>query len=282
MPRQKPLLPVEAPATERPALRPLPTTLRLASWNVNGIRAVLKKGFPEALDQLDADLVCLQETKARPEQVPHEALHARGYAHQWNPADRPGYSGTATLARVVHEEGRTAFDAPVLSGEGRIVETQLGDITLFNVYFPNGKRDAVRLRYKMDFYEAFLALCEQTRMAGRPVIFCGDVNTAHKEIDLARPKENRKVSGFLPEECAWLDRVTELGYIDTFRHFHPDTADAYTWWDQLTRARDRNVGWRIDSFFASPELRDRLVGARIHADILGSDHCPVTLEVRMP
>ncbi len=270
----------DAPAAPTPDLRPAPELLRLASWNVNGIRAALKKGFDATLDALDVDVLCLQEAKARPEQVPPDAWVSRGYASQWNPADRPGYSGTTTLTRIVHTPGRGRFDAAILNGEGRIVETRIGDVSLFNVYFPNGKRDATRLQYKMGFYDAFLALIEDERRRGRGVVFCGDVNTAHRDIDLAHPKENRKISGFLPEECAWIDRVVALGYIDTFRQIHPDERDAYSWWDQLTRARDRNVGWRIDYFFVSPELKDRVADARIHQEILGSDHCPVSLTLR--
>lgn len=276
---QTPLIPIDESPPVR--FRAMPSVVRIVSWNVNGIRAAYRKGFADVLQRLDADVLCLQETKARPDQLSETERAPADYAGFWNPAERPGYSGTAIFTRIPLRSIQTEFQSPALNGEGRIVAAEFADITLFCVYFPNGKRDAGRLQYKLDFYEAFLDLAEAERARGRGVIFCGDVNTAHTELDLARPKENAGVSGFLPEERAWIDRVVGLGYIDTFRTLHPDARDAYTWWDQLTRARDRNVGWRIDYVFVSPDLRDRIVAAEILPDVYGSDHCPVSLDVRL-
>ncbi|HSN77402.1 MAG TPA: exodeoxyribonuclease III [Anaerolineae bacterium] len=226
----------------------------------------------------DADIVCLQETRAEAQQLPDDLRSPAGYHAIWNPSrSKKGYSGTAILTREMplHVElglGVEAFDA-----EGRTIIAEYPNFILLNSYFPNGGRDHARVPFKLAFYDAFLDTCEKLRAAGKQVLFCGDVNTAHREIDLARPKENQTVTGFLPEERAWIDQVAAAGYADTFRHFYPDLREQYTWWHQVTFARQRNVGWRIDYFFSVAELLPRLVDAFILPDVMGSDHCPVGL-----
>ena len=252
--------------------------MRLFSWNVNGIRAVAKKGFTDWLSQEQPDILCLQETKAREEQVPDELLNDNGYFNYWHSAERAGYSGVATYSKseplyVQKGLGIERFDA-----EGRVLITEHEDFLLYNIYFPNGQKDQDRLDYKMDFYAELLDILNEQVASGINVIICGDWNTAHKEIDLANPKANANYSGFLPEERAWLDRYMANGYVDTFRLFHPDP-DRYTWWTYRYGARARNVGWRIDYFFANEGFVDRIVDAGIHPDVMGSDHCPVSLEI---
>lgn len=254
-------------------------TIKLISWNVNGIRAAAKKGFRDWFDATGADIICLQETKASPEQLSAELTNIDGFsAHFSSSVVKKGYSGVVTYTKlkpknVTHGMGVARFD-----NEGRIVATEFDDFTLFNVYFPNGKQSKERLAYKLDFYEAFQTHIVALRNAGKSVIICGDVNTAHKEIDLARPKENIKVSGFLPEECAWIDRFLAAGFVDTFRKFNSEPGH-YTWWDTMTRARERNVGWRIDYFYVSEDIASRVKGASISPDVMGSDHCPIGLEL---
>lgn len=252
---------------------------RILSWNVNGVRAVHKKGFLEWLLKEKPDLMCLQETKAMQTQLAPELVSPPGYTSYWNSAERPGYSGVATYSKIEPLSVKKGLGVAAFDGEGRVLQTEFKEFTLFNIYFPNGKMNAERLRFKMDFYDAALKLFVKLRKAGKKIVVCGDVNTAHKEIDLARPKENRKVSGFLPEECEWMDRWVAAGFIDTFRVFHQEP-EQYTWWDMLTRARDRNVGWRIDYFFISEELRPNLTQAFIMPEVMGSDHCPVGITLK--
>ena len=250
--------------------------LTLVSWNVNGARAVHKNGFMQWLDAADADIVCLQEVRAEPHQIPAELREPAGYHAIWNPArSKKGYSGTAILTRTLPRSVELGLGLEEFDCEGRTIIAEYDDFVLLNSYFPNGSRDHSRVPYKLAFYDAFLAKCDALRAAGKPVIFCGDVNTAHREIDLARPKQNVGVTGFLPEERAWLDKVTAAGYVDTFRHLYPDLAEQYTWWHQVSAARQRNVGWRIDYFFVSPDLLPRVVETFIWMDVMGSDHCPV-------
>jgi len=253
-------------------------TLTLLSWNVNGARAVHKNGFMDWLAAANADIVCLQETRAEEHQLPDELRQPAGYRAIWNPSRaRKGYSGTAILTREAPLSVELGLGVEEFDGEGRTIIAEYPTFTLLNSYFPNGGRDHGRVPYKLAFYDAFLAKCEALRAAGKPVLFCGDVNTAHREIDLARPKENQTVTGFLPEERAWIDQVVAMGYVDTFRCFYPDLREQYTWWHQVTFARARNVGWRIDYFFAAAELLPRLVDAFILPGVMGSDHCPVGL-----
>ena len=253
--------------------------MRFVSWNVNGYRAAWKKGWLEWLKSADVDVVGLQETKAWPEQLSEEQLAPLGYHSAFAQAEKKGYSGVATFSREQPESVQIGFGEPEFDSEGRVVITEHHGILFANIYFPNGKRDKTRLDYKMAFYDKTFAYFKALRDAGRKVIVCGDYNTAHKEIDIARPKENEKVSGFLPMEREWIDRWIAAGFVDSFRLFHPDEPERYTWWDMFTRARDRNVGWRIDYHFVSDTLVDAVTDAWIAADVMGSDHCPLGVEV---
>jgi exodeoxyribonuclease-3 len=253
---------------------------KLLCWNVNGIRAVRGKGFFDWLYQESPDILCLQETKAQPDQLDTELKEPKGYQTYWAYPERKGYSGTAVFTREEPRDVRYDFGDTGLDIEGRVIIADYPAFTLFNVYFPNGKSGAERLKYKMDFYEVFLKYADSLKDAGRKLVICGDVNTAHKEIDLARPKENSKVSGFLPEERAWIDGFIAHGYVDTFRHYHREP-DQYTWWDLKSGARARNVGWRIDYFFISANLLPALTGAFIQPEVMGSDHCPIGIALKV-
>lgn len=255
--------------------------MRMVSWNINGIRSVAGKGFADWLAQESADLICLQETRALPEQVPAGLLHPEGYEGYWNPAEKKGYSGVAIYTKHKPLEVRYGMGIPEFDQEGRLLELDFGNWVLINGYYPNGGASDERLDYKMRFYDAFLKHIQALRAAGKSVIFCGDLNTCHKEIDIARPKENQKVSGFLPMERAWMDQVVQAGWIDSFRQFHPETAHRYSWWSNRGGARERNVGWRIDYFFVSNDLRESMQAAEIHDQTFGSDHCPISLEIKL-
>ncbi len=252
--------------------------MKLISWNVNGIRAVLKKDFEEQVLAMDPDILCLQETKARPEQV-ELPLTFGGYQTYWNCADKPGYSSTAIFTKVAPIEVTYDMGIDEHDREGRVITAEFEDYFLVTVYTPNAQNELKRLDYRQRWDRDFLAYIG-TLEKRKPVIFCGDLNVAHTEIDLARPKDNRKSAGFSDEERGGFDRIVEAGYLDTFRHFYPDTTEAYSWWSYRGGARARNVGWRIDYFCASERLKDRLVSAKIHADQLGSDHCPVELVIK--
>jgi exodeoxyribonuclease III len=253
----------------------------LVSWNVNGIRAAWKKGFTDWLASANPTVLGLQETKIQGDQLTPEMTELDGYNSYWShPTTKKGYSGVAIYSQHTPDAVSEGIGVDAFDQEGRVLRADYADFTFFTIYFPNGQRDDERLQYKLGFYDAFLEMTDKLVDEGRHVVFCGDVNTAHKPIDLARPKENETVSGFLPIERAWLDKVVERGYIDTFRELHPDAVDRYSWWNMRTRARERNVGWRIDYFFISPGLRKHLVGADIHDDVLGSDHCPVSIQLQ--
>lgn len=252
--------------------------MKLVSWNVNGIRAVVKKGFLDWLDEASPDVLCLQETKASEEQLGEELLTPPGYYTFWHSGEKKGYSSVATFTKTRPLDVQRGQEILPRDTEGRILMTEYPDFRLYNIYFPNGGRGEERLRYKLEFYDEILAHFEQVR-THKSLIICGDVNTAHHEIDLKNPKENVNNSGFMPIERAWLDRLVGCGYVDTFRHFHPDAVDMYSWWDVRTRARERNAGWRIDYFFVTPDLVPRLRGADIWMDVTGSDHAPVTLDI---
>lgn len=248
--------------------------MKLISWNVNGIRAVQNKGFLEWFENEQPDILCLQETKAHPDQLGFELTHPKGYhAYFSHSKIKKGYSGVVTYTKKEPAKVAEGFGIEKFDQEGRVVVTEFKEFILFNVYFPNGKASTERLQYKLEFYEAFLKHIEDLRKKGKKVVFCGDVNTAHKEIDLARPKENEDVSGFLPIERKWIDRVVEKGYIDSLREFHEEP-DLYTWWSMRSGARERNVGWRIDYVFLQKELRKHLKDAYIMPKVMGSDHCP--------
>ncbi len=251
--------------------------LKLFSWNVNGIRAAQRKGFLEWLSVTRPDVLCVQETKANPSQLDDELKDPTDYYAYWASAERKGYSGVALFSRVKPISVQIGLGIEKYDREGRTIIADYGEFVLIAAYFPNGARDHSRVPFKMAYKEAFLERCNQYRSSGRSVIFCGDVNTAHHEIDIARPKENQDRTGFLPVERAWIDRVVDEGYIDTFRSLHPDQKDVYSWWAYWGGARERNVGWRLDYFFISSNLEDRVAAAGIHPEVLGSDHCPVSL-----
>jgi exodeoxyribonuclease-3 len=249
----------------------------LFSWNVNGLRAAAGKGFPEWLRTCGGDVVGIQETKL---QKDHEAAfpETEGYSVRFASSSvRKGYSGVGVYYRAEPLAVNAELPDPRFAGEGRLLHLEYPDFHFFNVYFPNGQMGPDRLEYKLAYYDAFLAHVEELRRQ-KPIVACGDFNTAHTELDLKNAKSNAKTSGFLPVERAWLDRFTAAGYLDTFRMF--DTGGGhYTWWDYRFQARSRNVGWRIDYFFVAEELRDRVKRAWIADEVLGSDHCPVGLEL---
>ena len=249
----------------------------LYSWNVNGIRAAQKKGFLDWLDRTAPDIVAVQETKCHPDQLDEELRRPEGYYSYWAYAEKKGYSGVALYTKQEPLEVTIGLGLPEYDREGRTIVADYGDFTLIAAYFPNGSRDHSRVPYKMAYKRDFLAYCQALRAAGKKVIFCGDVNTAHREIDLARPKQNQKTTGFLPEERVWIDDAIETGYVDTFRYLHPDETGAYSWWSYIGGARNRNVGWRLDYFFVSRDLIPRIHSAAIHPEVLGSDHCPVSV-----
>ncbi len=255
------------------------SSLRILCWNVNGVRAAARKGFLDWLRRESPDIMCLQETKARPDQLDEELREPPGYHAYWNYAETKGYSGVATFAREEPLSVVNGFRIGRYDAEGRVIVTEHAGFTLCNVYFPNGKRDPDRLQFKMDFYEDFLKYIQSLKAEGRKLVVCGDYNTAHNEIDLARPKENATVSGFLPMEREWLDTLVAAGFVDTFRHFNTEP-DHYTWWDMKSRARERNVGWRINYFFVTADLLPSLTQALIMPEVMGSDHCPIGIVLR--
>lgn len=254
--------------------------MKIISWNVNGIRAVANKNAFSWIDSIQPDILCLQEIKAEAHQIPQD-LFTYPLAHRYvNSALKKGYSGTMSFSKTPFEE--TLFDHAIdHTKEGRILEHHFGDIVLFNVYFPNGQQSEERLAHKMKFYADFLTRAQALRQEGKGIIICGDVNTAHQAIDLAHPKANEETSGFLPMERAWIDALLNAGYIDTFRHVHGDIKEAYSWWSYRAGARERNVGWRIDYFFISDELKGALKDAFILNTIQGSDHCPVGIDIAL-
>jgi exodeoxyribonuclease-3 len=256
--------------------------LKILCWNVNGVRAAKGKGFLEWLHRESPDILCLQETKAHPEQLDKDLKEPPGYYVYWNyPEQGKGYSGVATFTKQEPLRIQNGFGIAEFDTEGRTIIAEYPEFTLFNVYFHNGKKDETRLKYKLDFYEAFLQVVDPLKERGAKLIICGDFNTAHKEIDLARPKENSTVSGFLPIERARMDKFVAHGYIDTFRHFHKEP-NRYTWWDLKTRARERNVGWRIDYFFVTENLLKSVTKTFIMPEVTGADHCPVGITLKTP
>jgi exodeoxyribonuclease-3 len=255
--------------------------LKFLSWNINGIRAIYKKGFLDWFKNENPDILCLQETKAHPEQLPDELLNVPGYKSYFSSSIvRRGYSGVAIYSKQEPIKVEQGFGIKKFDDEGRIVIAEYNEFILMNIYYPNGKASDERLKYKMDFYDAFLTYSNKLVKKGKKLVICGDVNTAHKEIDIARPKENENVSGFLKIERDWMDRFINDGYVDTFRIFNQEP-DQYSWWDLVTRARERNVGWRIDYFFVSNNFKDSVTNAFIMQDVMGSDHCPVGIELSL-
>lgn len=261
--------------------------LTLLSWNVNGIRAAERKGFLDWFKKTQPDILGIQETKAQAGQIKDELFSPQGYSAYWSSAERKGYAGTAVFTKRIpdkveydlgaeREEGEEGF-----AGEGRLIILHYPEFVLFNVYIPNGGAENHRVPYKLEYCDRMLEVAEGFRKRGRGVVICGDLNTCHKEIDIARPKQNVNHTGFMPIEREWMDKFVSFGYVDTFRHFYPDKRDAYTWWDPRFHARDRNVGWRLDYFFVSSELVSNLKSAFILSDALGSDHCPVGIELQV-
>lgn len=253
--------------------------MKITTWNVNGLRAILGKGFLEAVAALQADVLCLQEVRAAPHQIGDGLLQRLDelYSHKaWNPAVRAGYSGVATFSRQPPLELQLGMGSTVYDTEGRVIVSRYPGFLLFNNYFPNGGRGLERVPYKLDFYAHLLEYCVNLLAAGEQIVICGDFNTSHRPIDLRNPKQNEKNTGFLPEERAWIDRFLEQGFVDVYRMLYPDRVQ-YTWWTFISNARARNVGWRLDYFLVSRPLAERVQDSVIHDDILGSDHCPVSL-----
>ncbi len=253
--------------------------MRIFSWNVNGLRAVVKKGFFDWLESEGPDVVCLQEIKARTEDLDEKILNPKGYHAFWNPAERKGYSGVAIFTKKKPVAVHLGLGIERFDCEGRVLRIEFKDFDLFSVYFPNGTSGEERLQYKMEFYDAFLDHCEELRGQGRELVITGDVNTAHKPIDLKNPKANQKNSGFLPEERAWVDKFIEHGYVDSFRAFNEDP-DQYTWWSYRFNVRAKNVGWRIDYFFVTEGLMKKVKDSFITPEVMGSDHCPIGLDIK--
>lgn len=258
-----------------------PTT-KLLSWNVNGIRAVYKKGFLDWFAGTAPDILALQETKAHPDQLEAALREVTGYYSYWVAAEKKGYSGLAVYSRVEPTEVRYGLGLPEFDVEGRVLTLEYPALTFINAYFPSGTSGPERVAYKLAFSEAFIEYAETYRKQGKPVVFCGDVNIAHQAIDLTNAKQNEKHSGFLPEERAWMDKIIHsMGYVDTFRQLYPDVTGRYSWWTARAGARDKNIGWRIDYVMMSPELSPALKEATILADVMGSDHCPVGIELAL-
>lgn len=250
--------------------------LKLISWNVNGLRAVVGKGFVDIFNELDADIFCLQETKLQAGQI---ELDLPGYEQYWNYAERKGYSGTAVFTRIHPISVSYGMEIAEHDTEGRVITLEYDKFYLVNVYTPNSKDGLTRLPYRMEWeddFRAYLKGLEKTK----PVVLCGDLNVAHEEIDLKNPKTNRKNAGFSDEERAKMTELLEAGFIDTFRYFYPDKTGEYSWWSYRFNARKNNAGWRIDYFIVSDALKDQLESASIHQEIFGSDHCPVELKLK--
>jgi exodeoxyribonuclease III len=252
--------------------------MKLISWNVNGIRAIEKKGFFNWFQKEKPGLLCLQEIKALSDQFPPHLKNTPNYYISINSAERKGYSGVATYSMIKPKEIKNGFGIEKFDNEGRVIVSTFSDFILFNIYFPNGKKNQERLDYKLDFYDTFLSYADNLKAEGKNIVVCGDFNTAHKEIDLTHPKQNETISGFLPVERAWIDTFIDHGYVDTFRYFNKKP-EQYTWWSMRTRARERNVGWRLDYFFVNKEFIEKVKNAFILSDVMGSDHCPVGIEI---
>ncbi len=249
--------------------------MRLVSWNVNGIRACVQKGFLDFFKEIDADIFCIQESKMQAGQL---ELELEGYHQYWNYAEKKGYSGTAIFTKKEPISVSYGIGIEEHDKEGRVITLEFDDFYMITVYTPNSQNELARLPYRMTWEDAFLAYLKKLEET-KPVVFCGDLNVAHKEIDLKNPKTNRKNAGFTDEEREKFSTLLEAGFVDTFRHFYPDMENIYSWWSYRFSARAKNAGWRIDYFVISECLKDRLVDAKILTEIMGSDHCPVVLEM---
>jgi len=255
-------------------------TIKIYSWNVNGLRAIHKKGFLDWFNSEKPDILCLQETKAQKDQLPPELIKIKGYESHFHSAKKKGYSGVAVYTKIEPESISYGIGKDLFDDEGRAIITEYKTFVLVNCYFPNGGRGPERVKYKLDFYDELFFLLKRKYFNRKGIIVTGDYNTAHTEIDLARPKENEFNSGFLIEERKWIDTIINLGYVDIFRNFNKEPGN-YTYWDVVTRARERNVGWRIDYFMVSKDFEDKIIKADIHNDILGSDHCPISITLKI-
>ncbi len=251
--------------------------MKFISWNVNGLRACIQKGFLEQFQSFDADFYCLQETKLSEGQL---SLELPGYQQFWCYAEKKGYSGTAIFAKQAPLSVHYGLDVPELDNEGRLITLEYPAFFLVTCYTPNAQRELARIDHRMAWDEAFRAYLAKLD-AQKPVIICGDLNVAHQEIDLKNPKSNRGSAGFSDQERESFSKTLGLGFTDTFRHLFPDATDRYSWWSYMFKAREKNVGWRIDYFLTSNRLADRITAADIHSDIFGSDHCPVSLELNL-
>ena len=249
--------------------------MKFISWNVNGIRACVKKGFLDFFNEVDADVFCLQETKLQEGQI---ELDLEGYHQYWNYAEKKGYSGTAVFTKIEPKSVSYGLGIEEHDTEGRVITVEYEDYYLVNVYTPNSQRGLLRLDYRMKWEDDFRQHLKDLE-SKKPVILCGDLNVAHKEIDLKNPSTNRKNAGFSDEEREKMTTLLDSGFVDSFRYFYPDKEEAYTWWSYMRQSRDRNVGWRIDYFIVSEVLKDKMESVKIHSEILGSDHCPVELKI---
>jgi len=256
--------------------------MKLISWNVNGLRAIARKGFQEWFEAQDADLVCLQETRAQPHQLSGFTLCPPGYHAHFCSAQKPGYSSVATYSKQEPVRVSQGMDFPEVDVEGRILVTVYPQFTMINAYMPHSRRDLSRLDYKMAFCARFLPWLNELKQAGHRLIICGDYNTAHTDLDLTHFKANRKNAGFLPVERAWMDDFLALGFRDVFRDQHPEQTGHYTWWSNIKGVRERNVGWRIDYFLVDEALVPLLHDASLQPQVRGSDHCPVVIELNLP
>jgi len=249
--------------------------MKLISWNVNGLRACVGKGFLEYFKEVDADIFCIQETKLQQGQI---ELELPGYEQYWNYAEKKGYSGTAVFTKIKPVSVKYGIGMDEHDQEGRVITLEYEDFYLVNAYIPNSQRELARLDYRMKWEDDFREyLMELDKV--KPIVYCGDLNVAHKEIDLKNPKSNRRNAGFTDEEREKMTKLLDSGFVDSFRYFYPDKEDAYTWWSYMGNARAKNVGWRIDYFIVSERLKDRMKDAEIHSHVMGSDHCPVVLEL---
>lgn len=249
--------------------------MKLISWNVNGIRACVQKGFEEFFKEINADVFCIQESKMQEGQL---ELSLEGYHQYWNYAQKKGYSGTAIFTKEEALQVTNGIGIEEHDTEGRVITLEFEKFYMVTVYTPNSKRELERLDYRMVWEDAFKTYLKKLEEQ-KPVIVCGDMNVAHQEIDLKNPKKNHRNAGFTDEERAKFTALVEAGFIDTFRYFYPDKADCYSWWSYMFHAREKNAGWRIDYFLTSESLKDKLTDAKIHTEIMGSDHCPVELEI---
>ena len=252
--------------------------MRIYSWNVNGLRAITKKGFLEWIGEENPDILCIQETKLQEEQLDDSIKNIEGYTSYFSFAEKKGYSGVATYTKTLPLSVKHGIGIERFDNEGRILITEFENFILLNIYFPNGQMNEERLAYKMEFYDAILDYCNAQVNEGKAILICGDYNTAHTPMDIKNAKANEKTSGFLPMERAWLDKFISNGYTDTFRHVNPETVE-YSWWSYRFKARERNTGWRIDYHFVSNNLLPKVKAAKILTAIQGSDHCPILVDI---